>query len=330
MKRIVLFILVVSSSFLLADDCIKVRTAFDIGSGTTKMKVGKIDTCKQKVLSILYENSIPVAYKQALQNSTNSNIDSVTLNNGFNALKILKNESLRFKPTEFYAVATSAFRTATNLKNFNTKVLLNLNIDIKIITQTQEAKLGFFAATSLTSRSMQEVVVWDIGGGSMQITAWNGKKFEIYKGKHAAVTFKDYVIENIQNQDRSIVKSPNPLKDIESDAALKKSSEFAIKEVSKIIKDKIISGVEIIGIGGLHYYSIKAQCGKSDTYTLDQVIQTLKKNTGLKDSEINSKYSETEITNLALVGGFMKALKIKNVRTGKVNLADGLLINPEI
>lgn len=330
MKRAILFILFISSNLLFANDCIKVRTAFDIGSGTTKMKVGKIDTCKQKVMSILYENSVPVAYKQALQNSTNNTIDTMTLNNGFNALKILKNESLRFGATEFYAVATSAFRTATNLKNFRTKVLSNLNIDIKIITQTQEAKLGFFAATSLTSRSMQEVVVWDIGGGSMQITAWNGKKFEIYKGKHAAVTFKDYVIENIQNRDRSIVKSPNPLKDIESDAAFKKSSEFAIKEVSKIIKDKIISGVEVLGIGGLHYYSIKVQCSETETYTLDQVIKTLKKKTGLKDSKINSKYTETEVTNLALVGGFMKALKINNVKTGKVNLADGLLINPEI
>jgi len=330
MKISILFILLIFSSHVLSSDCIRIRTAFDIGSGTTKMKVGKVDICKQKLISLLYENSLPVSFKQSLQNSTNNTIDSDTFNSGFLALKILKNESLRFRPTEFYAVATSAFRTATNLKPFKRKVLSKLNIDIKIISQVQEAKLGFFSATSLTSKSMQKVIVWDIGGGSMQMTAWNGKEFEIYEGKHAAVTFKDFVIESIQRKNRLTFKSPNPMKLAESDLAILKASEFAKLEVSKLIKDKINAGAEILGIGGLHYYSIKGQSSNSNIYTIDQVLNALKKNTGLTDKELNANYSETQVTNLALVSGFMKALNIKSVVTGKVNLADGLLINPEI
>jgi exopolyphosphatase/guanosine-5'-triphosphate,3'-diphosphate pyrophosphatase len=330
MKISLFLILLLSSSHLLANNCIKIRAAFDIGSGSTKMKVAKVDTCTQKIISILYENSLPVFYKQSLQDSNNKTIDAKTLNTGFKALQTLKNESLKYSPTQFFAAATSAFRTATNLKSFKQKVLSKLKINIKIISQTKEAKLGFIAASSLTSTPMKDVIVWDIGGGSMQITSFDGKKFEIYEGKHAAVTFKDFVIETIQVKDRYSIKSPNPLKQNESNEALLKAFEFANKEVSKSLKKKIDNGAQVLGIGGLHYYSIKGQATKSSTYTLAQVLSVLKKNTGLTDIELNDKYSETQVTNLALVGGFMKALNIKKVLTGNINLADGLLINPEI
>lgn len=331
MYKLFIFLSFFSFSFnSAASDCIKVRTAFDIGSGTTKMKVGKVDTCKQKVISILFEKSLPVSYKQSLQDSNNNTIDSKVYDEGYSVLERLKKQSLKFKPSGFFAVATSAFRTATNLEAFRKKVKENLAIDIKVITQKEEAILGFVAASNLTTKAMKDVIVWDIGGGSMQITSYDGKNFEIYEGKHAAVTFKDYVIQNIQKKDPKIVKTPNPIKVINSMKALEKASEFALSEVSESLKVKLRSGIEVLGIGGLHYYSIRGQTGKNDTYTDNDVLKALKSNSGLKDSEISDKYPKTQITNLALVGGFMQGLKIKKVRTGRVNLANGLLIKPEI
>jgi exopolyphosphatase/guanosine-5'-triphosphate,3'-diphosphate pyrophosphatase len=49
----------------------------------------------------------------------------------------------------------------------------------------------------------------------------------------------------------------------------------------------------------------------------------------LTDSEIGGKYAATDVSNLALVLGFMKELKIDKIRTLKANMAHGILIYPK-
>ena len=46
---------------------------------------------------------------------------------------------------------------------------------------------------------------------------------------------------------------------------------------------------------------------------------------GKNDEEINSKYSDTMVTNIALVIGFMKLFKINEVQVDDVVLSDGLI-----
>ena len=64
---IVYVLLAVSNAW--ADECIENRAAFDIGSGTTKMVVASVDTCRQHVIKILEEEEIPVGYKEDLGTS---------------------------------------------------------------------------------------------------------------------------------------------------------------------------------------------------------------------------------------------------------------------
>ena len=46
---------------------------------------------------------------------------------------------------------------------------------------------------------------------------------------------------------------------------------------------------------------------------------------GKTDTEINSKYSDTMVSNIALVMGFMKLFKIDSVEVQDVVLSDGLI-----
>ena len=64
---IVYMLLAVTNVF--ADECLKNRAAFDIGSGTTKMMVAQVDTCLQQVNQIFEEREIAVAYKEDLDSS---------------------------------------------------------------------------------------------------------------------------------------------------------------------------------------------------------------------------------------------------------------------
>ena len=85
----------------------------------------------------------------------------------------------------------------------------------------------------------------------------------------------------------------------------------------------------MVGIGGVHYYSIRGQLGADQSYTREAVQQTLKNRLGLTDKEIDSKYASTEISNLALVLGYMDAMDIDAVFPARINLADGLLLHAE-
>ena len=99
--------------------------------------------------------------------------------------------------------------------------------------------------------------------------------------------------------------------------------------VPSSIKNKA-KNLAVLGIGGVHYYSVRKQSvvdGK--TYTISDVERALKTRQALTDEEIGSKYAPTDISNLTLVLGFMKELKIKEIRTLKANMAHGILIYPK-
>ena len=314
-----------------SSDCIKTRAAFDIGSGTTKMKVAKVDICKQIILDILLEKNIPVAYKQSLQNSKEKRFDPTIMASGLKAIQELKAFAEKFNPDSYHAVATSAYRTSINARELAKNILNATGIRIKTISQEIEAKIGFAAAATIADKELKDVVVWDIGGGSMQITTYNAHgEFVIYQGKHAAVTFKDSIITEIQKKSIQQTKTPNPLSLKHSHQAVQLAKSMAEEEVSVMLKEKIQNGAQVLGIGGVHFHSLKKQIkSKSTTYTKEQVEDALNKRAGMTDKEVGGKYASTEISNLALVTGFMKGLKIQRVKTGRINLADGLLVAPD-
>lgn len=314
------------SSSAFSQTCEKITTAFDIGSGATKMKVAMVNTCEQRILKTLFEDSRPVEYKQKLKESKDNKFSAEIMNEGKKVLQELKQKAMEFKPTNFLAVATSAFRTAENGKEFAANLSKELKIDIQVIDQDEEAKLGFYGGVAKAKTKASNVVVWDIGGGSMQITTLENKKLKIYGGQIASVTFKNKVIEEILKKDSQKISSPNPLK-AQSAAATELASKLAFEDVPKDMKEKFSRGdIEVIGIGGVHYYSVSGQLGKPETFTSNDIKKIMVKRSMLTDEQLESKYAETEVTNLALVAGFMDALKIKQVMPAKVNLTDGLLL----
>ncbi len=330
----ILILLFFTSSFAFASkSCLEVRAAFDIGSGATKMKVAQVDVCQKKIIKELLVTDKPVEYKECFKECTP---DDLKLNNavkekGLLALAALKKEAQAFHPVSYIAVATSAFRSARNAEEFTHEIYEKLEIPVYIISQEQEAILGFTAAQSKLGLSREEVVVWDIGGGSMQITSYSTQKdYSIYEGFVAAVSFKDMIISDIQKKDYKKITSPNPLQK----NGAREAVQLAQREASHVlqdIKNKIEDGATVIGIGGVHYTSIREQINnKTNVFTAKELERKLKKNSVLTDAQIGGNYTATQVSNLALVLGFMKELKIPKVVSAQINMADGVLIAPEL
>ncbi len=307
--------------------CLITKAGFDIGSGSTKMKVALVDKCNRKIIKMLIDTSEYVGYKKDLK--TRDYFSDEIMKKGLKTLNTLMTKANKFKNVQFKAVATSAFRKAKNAKSFVSKIKNQLNLNVVIINQKTEAKLGFIASANKLNKSIKNIVIWDIGGGSMQLTTLeNNDQLNIYEGKTASVSFRNSVIQKIQKKDLLKVESPNPINNNDERLAFMLAKEIATQDISQSFKNKINEkNTEIIGIGGVHYYSIKNQVKtKNNFYTFKQVTDILKERLNLTDKEIGGKYASTEITNLILVKGFMSALNIKKVRTEKINMCDALLI----
>jgi exopolyphosphatase/guanosine-5'-triphosphate,3'-diphosphate pyrophosphatase len=317
----------------LASECLTTRAAFDIGSGSTKMKVAQVDTCKQKIIKMLIDHSVPVAYKQALEESKNNQLPRSIINTGIMAIKSLKLKAAIHSPSSYIAVATSAFRTSANGEEAAEQIAKATGIKIKIISQKEEAKIGFVGAATFSDKDLKKTIVWDIGGGSMQITSYKGKdEFEIYEGKLAAVSFKNHIIEDVQKKNPRRITTPNPIGQGVFKKALQDAKEHSMTTIPLAMREKLKrDDVEIIGIGGVHYYSIGRRIEKGDGYTLAMLNKFIDKVLNKNDLQLGGgKYVSTDVSNAILVAGFMQSLGIKKVRSAKVNMANGLLVMPSL
>ncbi len=312
-----------------ASECLQNRAAFDIGSSTTKMVVATVDTCLQNVKQILEEKNISVGYKDNLDNSQGIFSEEIQ-RKGLEALQQLKRIAQKYNPSQYMGVATSAFRKSKNGVMLANRINEKLGIRIQIISQRTEAILGFLAAYPQTGLDKKEILVWDIGGGSMQITmARDDDTFEVYEGKLASVSMKNMIICAIQGKSYKEIKSPNPMGEAVATKAVNMAQYYIAIHVQKAIKEKT-KHLTVLGIGGVHYYCVRKQCVKKrKTYTISDVEKVLTTSCKLTDSEIGGKYAATDVSNLALVLGFMKELNIEKIKTLKANMAHGILIYPK-
>lgn len=302
--------------------CLVKRAAFDVGSGSTKMVVAEVDKCEHKLVSILLEAQRGVPFKEALIQAKDNNFNSDIKKKAVNALGELKKMAKDMGATDFSAMATSAFRTAGNgavaLKEISDKT----KIKMRVINQETEARFGYLGALGHIKNKNESFMVWDIGGGSQQMTKNIDGKWNYYLGKIASVSFKDAVLKKYYNKN---AQTPNPLRKERALRALQLSKEYA-KKVPVAFRD--LSDTKVYGIGGVHYYSLRNQTKIADKiYNQEDLYRTLMERSQMNDKELGGEYSQTDVTNIALVLGHMQSLNISNVEVLKVNMAHGLLID---
>jgi exopolyphosphatase/guanosine-5'-triphosphate,3'-diphosphate pyrophosphatase len=298
----------------------KSHALYDVGSGSTKLTVLKIDSCNG-LPEVLLKTSEKVDYKDDLLKSKEAEFSEEIQKKGFEALAKLKGEADKLKAESSKGIATAAFREAKNaqdvLNTFNKKLKLN----IEVITQDQEAQLAY-QAVRLHNKD-KNLLVWDIGGGSFQMTYLDEPKQEwhIYKGKLAAVSFKDHIIKEIKKKDG--LKSPNPF----SLSEIKKARSFVRKALSSSFKESYISGKSfknVVGVGGVLSISVSKHLDKK-SFTDKDIDEWLMKNHHKTDEDLKDNYADTVISSMILVSEMMKLMKIREVKAHDVSIVEGLL-----
>ena len=306
--------------------CVRQRTAFDIGSATMKMKTAQVDKCSKTVIGIISQKEVKVPFAE---NTRDQRLNRDIQDKGLEQLQSLKKGALAHGTTSFAGVATAAFRSTANSPQFLAEIKNKLGINIRLISQDEEAILGYQAASARARHLSGSIVVWDIGGNSMQLIVKDmDQNYRIYRGQLASISFKNQLLEKIHHRGAGTQASPNPIGIHNLSPALE-IAMTAAADVPEVIKRYIrYTGTTVVGIGGVHNQSIRKQTGMTSAYRREDLLKAVKDKLDLTDTQIGGNYAETDVSNLILVLGFMQKLDIEEVQLVDANLTDGILIDP--
>lgn len=303
------------------------RAAFDVGSAVIKCTIADVDIPTGRIVKIIDSLSEKNDFAEDLARSYDNNLSKEIMAQGIAILKRFKTAAEAHQAREFSAVGGKLFHEAGNGRAYFVTIEKETGIPSRVISEQQAAMLSYHAVRQELNDTARDLLVWDIGGGSMQMTMRRQDGGLLFYLDHvASVSFKNLVIQNILKKDIATTSSPNPLCVGEVELALQLIRSHAAMAVPPLITARLQhSNLYVAGIGGVHYYSIPEVMGsRKDAFTREDVARTLKEWTGKKDEDFNSEFADTRLTNLILVLGYMEALGIKEVHPLKINQADGL------
>jgi exopolyphosphatase / guanosine-5'-triphosphate,3'-diphosphate pyrophosphatase len=322
-----------TTSHAAAAALLRKRCAFDIGSGETKVSAAEVSSTEPfLVIARLMAKRIVLPF---VKRSKNGVIPDFFIEEAIAKIKELKRECQGAGAWEYAGVATAGFRMARNGHEALAKISQETTIPLQLITAEQEAVLAFLAARSALGSNSENLVVWDIGGGSLQFSMGADgphRDFVISTGHEGVEMFRRKIARRFSRDPRLSV---NPLTQEEMSRAIELARELS-HAVNPQIRERLRrSSMRVVGLGSVHTDSIAAQAGLQSNnaynmYTLEGVRVAAKRAANMSDQDFRNAYTEnnypdSQATNVALVLGYMEGLQIKEVIPLEVTLADGLL-----
>lgn len=329
MKYIFLIIFSIVCVFTQANGEVERRVAIDIGSGGTKVAIADVNTETNQIVTIVLDTSFPVPYQASLDRSLDGTFDEATLSLGLKTFKEIREIVDEYQAQKIVAIATSAFRKANNAREFISTVEKQTKIHIQIIPQREEGEIAFFSALASGEYNSSEVVVWDIGTGSLQMTTANSQEgLTVYMGEQmGSVAFRNYIVSAVQEKDIGDTVSPNPMTQEDLKAADSYARAFA-RKAYPIIKQKIQADGVVVGIGRLFYHSIRPLASEGNVITRSGLRKFIEDSLDKTDEELDNPYANVDVSNCILTLAVMKALQIHEIHPVEATTTRGLLVSP--
>lgn len=287
------------------------RAAFDFGSGKIKLQVADVDTDNHSIVQPIYADSSVVLLSEDAANDPHGCFSEEIQKQALTAAHNFKQKAIDLGAQEFSGLATEAYRKAPNGRQLVDKYLSELNIPVKIISQTEEGKIGFLALIAETNLDPSQVIAWDIGGGSFQITYFDDENnIQVYMAPFGRNTTKNAIIKFVKKEDPSKIGSPNPMSYGKWNNSLKYLND-ALPQVPDSLSLKLkAADVQLIGISA-HPEKLR----NLNTYHLNDITDLLEERLNKNDSELSEihKTPPSAISELALVYSIMHKLDVSSV-----------------
>jgi len=228
-----------------------VRAAVDVGSGSTKLVVARLAVASEALQEVLFERESEVLLAHNLIPDENGKegavrIDEVAFAKCREVLQFYKKkaEELGAIPPALSGVATQVFRTANNGQAFLKDLEVKEEIFIKLVTQTEEGKLGWSTARLVSNSGPENLVCWDSGGASFQLSWEAGSK-----------VFEGPLGSSIVTREMSRIQGKKFTYDVVINPVNKKQAEGLREWIFEVL-EKVqtpkphFGGSTVVGIGG--------------------------------------------------------------------------------
>ena len=260
------------------------------------------------------------------------------------AILDLKEIAVNYGAESFSAVATEAFRRVelSHRQSVLERIRKETEFQVRVIPQEQEARIGSLATAVAVDIPRLDLVVWDIGGGSMQISYWDEGVNPIvgYLGQFASDAMQQHIIENIQGRDLLTASSPNPSGSVSALEAIREAERVARDDVPPLFREHMATVEKVIGIGGVHFSSncefLQRVSAEDCKFSREELRQQIEDYAHLTDEELvengfstSIDFARGRVSNAALTVGFMNVLSVENVRAIEMNMAGGILLDSD-
>ena len=305
------------------------RAAVDVGSGGLKVTVAKVDPLSKKIKKILYKNELSVPLKRDLQVGGGDRFSEEIQQVALNTLKQLQTELAHHNSSEWKGIATAASRQASNANEMYEKIEQELGVGIQIISQNEEGRLGFQTAATVSSIDENELVAFDSGSGSFQLTTLIDGNLEVVEGKLGHIPSLE-VLMNLRNKTLDLQTLPDPVT-LEEAKTLSLELQKKLPEMSDSFAQKLKrQDVSVVGIGNENFiFAMGAKAVGKDTYTKEELWTAIEKHAGKSPEEMKhfSKPNEA-VLGMVLLYSIMDGMGIDKLSYYYANgSCEGLLVD---
>jgi len=178
----------------------------DIGSGSARLAICEINNGKAKTKYFEL-----FGHKLGHDNKNFGKLTDETMQNTLEMFKKILDKCDEFEVKAVEFSATEAIRAAENSKQFLDTVKKQLNIDIRILDEKEEATFAYLGAKKLFKESADNVLVMDIGRGSIELALGStndNEPVEYISHKLGTMVFKDLLNSrnNLDTSFKQIIK----------------------------------------------------------------------------------------------------------------------------
>lgn len=186
------------------------RAALDIGSGQTKITIADVNIVTNKIVCIHQQSVKFVFLRKDLAMSRDGILSKTIQSHLIETLTEMQQASAIYNPVKWIAAGTSVFRQAQNSLEFIEETEKATGIKIKIISQVEEAEIGFHSAIGVSCEEKDNIISVDVGSGSFQISSWIDGKLHMYGSEMGSQAVFDAFFE-IRKQAFSIEHNIHPI-----------------------------------------------------------------------------------------------------------------------
>lgn len=305
------------------------RAAVDVGSGSIKLTIAKVDPLNNKIHRILYSEEHPIPFKRDIQVGGKSQLSEKIQKVAFDKLNDLQRDLAPYRPMEWKGIATAASRQANNASEMFKKISADLGIDISIISQNEEGRLGFATAAAVSGIPQEKLIAVDSGSGSFQISTLIDGNLEVIEGALGYIPSLEALMA-IRGETLDLQTPPATVTLVEAQLLVEKM-RGKMPSVPEAIQQKIKDPANsIVGIGNENFiFAMGAMGVGKDTFTKEELWAAIAHYAGKPATEMGQfSKPDTAVLGMVLLYTIMDSMGLDQLTSCYSNgSCEGLLVD---